>query len=86
MTAHTARERNRSFPSARKAGTVRVQCQADNPNPRLQGSKCGKVLGDIPSHYRLVGLAARRPTRPDGRIRIQCARGDCLTWNIFDLP
>lgn len=63
--------------------TVRVQCQASHPDPKRHG-RCGAVLGDIPAPAQFVGTSARRPTTPDGRIRLQCSRRDCRTWNVFE--
>jgi hypothetical protein len=65
--------------------TVRVQCQADHPDPRKRGRKCLAVLGDIPSTFRFVATSATRPP-VNGKIQIQCTRRNCRTWNIFDGP
>jgi len=64
--------------------TVRVCCHAQHPDPKRRGQVCGKPLGDVPASATFAGLSARRPSEPDGRIRLQCPRRDCRTWNIFD--
>lgn len=66
--------------------TVRVQCQAQHPDPRRRGERCGSVLGDIPVEYRFVGLAARRTDQPNGKLQIRCERSDCRTINLFEAP
>jgi crossover junction endodeoxyribonuclease RuvC len=62
----------------------RVTCHAQHPDPKRRGQRCGAALGDVPQQAVFVGLSARRPTEPDGRIRLQCPKRDCRTWNIFD--
>jgi hypothetical protein len=64
--------------------TKRVTCHAQHPDPKRRGQRCGAALGDVPQLAVFVGLSARRPTEPDGRIRLQCPKRDCRTWNIFD--
>lgn len=86
MTSRLATTNGKHRAPAKAAATVRVQCQADNPDPKLHGTRCGSILADIPATYRFVGLAARRSSATDGRIRVQCKRRDCRTWNIFDGP
>jgi hypothetical protein len=62
-----------------------VTCHAQHPDPKRRGQLCGLQLGDVPRGATFAGLSARRPNETDGRIRLQCTRRDCRTWNIFDL-
>jgi hypothetical protein len=64
--------------------TKRVTCHAQHPDPKRRGQSCGSQLGDVPKSATFAGTSARRPNEPDGRIRLQCPRRDCRTWNIFD--
>lgn len=64
--------------------TVRVTCHAPHPDRKRRGEHCGAVLGDVPGPVRFVGTSARRSHAVDGRIRLQCGRRDCRTWNIFE--
>jgi hypothetical protein len=65
--------------------TTRVHCQAQHPDPRKRGRRCGAVLGDIPAGWRFVGLSPTRPPQ-NGKTQLQCGRRDCRTWNLFEKP
>jgi hypothetical protein len=63
---------------------VSVHCYAPHPDPRRRGQRCNTEIGDVPSGYVFIATAAKRPAAHNGRIRLQCSRRDCRTWNIFD--
>lgn len=63
---------------------VRLVCRAPSTDPRRHNKPCGAILGDVPGPVRFVGTSPRRSHAVDGRIRLQCGRRDCRTWNIFE--
>lgn len=68
------------------ATMVRVTCHAQHPDPQKHGQRCGAELPaiDHAERYRFVGLSARKPAPVNGRVRRQCQRRTCRTWNIFE--
>lgn len=73
----------RAFTLPPKPKTVEVTCHALSPDAKRRGI-CGQVLGHVPAPIRFVGTATKRSSVIDGRIRLQCARRDCRTWNVFE--
>ena len=67
---------------------MRVRCHASAPDSARASAidgKCNNVLGDVIGPLTYVGLSARRPDTPDGRVWLQCPRKDCRTWNVFEV-
>lgn len=76
--------RTRKRPAVTMMTTVIVTCHALNSDPSRRGL-CGTELGHVPGPIRFVGTATKRSDVLDGRIRLQCSRRDCRTWNVFEL-